>query len=129
LIDRYEENTSSLDDRILAINTLIWKWYKVWIRFLPLLPVENYKQIYSEFMAEIKQKIDFTKVSSTFVSGLLYTKSDYKNILKKYPKLDILYRLQEEKDGFIRESREQRTFFYELFSSLDKSCFICLDTK
>jgi len=38
------------------------------------------------------------KISSTFVSGLLFTKSDYNVILKKYPKLDILYRLQEERD-------------------------------
>jgi hypothetical protein len=30
------------------------------------------------------------------VSGLLYTKSDYNNILKKYPKLDVLYRLKED---------------------------------
>jgi hypothetical protein len=37
------------------------------------------------------------KISSTFVSGLLFTKSDYNNMLKKYPKLDILYKLQEEK--------------------------------
>jgi hypothetical protein len=61
------------------------------------LPVKNYQEIYAEFVEEIKQKIDIKKISSTFVSGLLYTKSDYNNILKKYPKLDILYRLQEEK--------------------------------
>jgi len=129
LIDKYEHGTSNLDDRIKAINTLVEKWYKVWLRFLPLLPVKNYKKIYTEFVEDIKNRIDIKKISSTFVSGLLYTKADYNNILKKYPKLDILYRLQEEKSWFIRESREMRDFFYNLFESLDEKCFICLDEK
>jgi len=127
LIDKYEHWTSSLDDRIEAINILLEKWYNVWIRFLPLLPVKNYKEIYTKFVKEIKQKIDYKKVKSTFVSWLLYTTWDYNNILKKYPKLDILYRLKKDDNLFVREKREVRDFFYDLFRELDKECFICLD--
>jgi spore photoproduct lyase len=129
LIDKYEHWTSNLDDRINAINILLDKGYKVWLRFLPLLPVKNYEEIYTKFVEDIKNRIEMKKISSTFVSGLLYTKWDYNNMLKKYPKLDILYRLQEEKSWFIRENREMRNFFYTLFESLDKKCFICLDEK
>jgi len=129
LIEKYEKWTSSLDSRIEAINILLSKWYNVWLRFLPLLPVKNYKEIYSEFAKDIKERIDMKKVSSTFVSWLLYTKWDYNNMLKKYPKLDILYRLKEEKDWFIREDREMRDYFYNLFRNLDEKCFICLDEK
>jgi len=129
LIDKYEIWTSSLVSRIESINILIEKWYKVWLRFLPLLPVKNYEEIYTDFVLYIKTKIDIEKISSTFVSGLLYTKSDYNNMLKKYPKLDVLYKLKEEKDWFIRESKEMRDFFYNLFKKLDEKCFICLDEK
>ncbi len=129
LIDKYEHWTSSLDERIKSINILLDKGYNVWLRFLPLLPVKNYKEIYGEFVKEINERIDMKKVSSTFVSWLLYTKSDYNNILKKYPKLDILYRLREEDWVFIREKREMRDYFYNLFRDLDKECFICLDKK
>ncbi len=129
LIEKYEKWTSSLDDRIKSINILLDKGYNVWLRFLPLLPVNNYKEIYWDFVKEIKSKIDMDKVSSTFVSGLLYTKSDYNNILKKYPKLDILYRLKEDDWVFIREKKEMRDYFYKLFRELDKKCFICLDNK
>jgi hypothetical protein len=59
----------------------------------------------------------------------LYTKSDYNNILKKYPKLDVLYRLKEDDWVFVREQKEVRDFFYKLFESLDKKCYICLDEK
>ena len=129
LIEKYENKTSSLNDRIKAINILIEKGYNVWLRFLPLLPVKDYKEIYYKFIKYIKSQIDIKKISSTFVSWLLYTKSDYNNMLKKYPKLDILYKLKEEKDWFIREDREMRDFFYNLFKSLDEKCFICLDEK
>ena len=127
LIDKYEIWTSSLESRIQAINTLLEKWYKVWLRFLPLLPVKNYQEIYTKFVDEILEKIPVEKVSSTFVSGLLYTKADYKTMLKKYPDLDILYYLQEDDDYFVRESRKVRDFFYNLFRKIDRKCFICLD--
>lgn len=127
LIEKYEFWTSSLDDRIKAINILLEKGYKVGLRFLPLLPVKNYEKIYTDFVNYIKNQIDYKKISSTFVSGLLYTKQDYKNILKKYPNLDILYMLDEDDGIFIRESRKVRDFFYNLFKELDKECFICLD--
>ncbi len=127
LIEKYEHKTSSLEQRIKAINTLTEKGYKVWLRFLPLLPVENYQEIYTKFVDEIRKNIDMKKISSTFVSWLLYTKRDYSVMLKKYPKLDILYKLKQEKDGFVRENKQLRDFFYTLFKKLDKKCFICLD--
>ena len=129
LIDKYEFGTSSLEDRIKSINILLEKDYKVGLRFLPLLPVKNYEEIYTKFVWEIKQKIDYWKISSTFVSWLLYTKSDYNTILKKYPKLDVLYRLKEDDWIFMREEKQVRDFFYSLFESLDKKCYICLDKR
>ena len=127
LIDKYEKWTSSLENRIKSINILLDKWYKVWLRFLPLLPVKNYKEIYISFVDEILEKINIEKVSSTFVSWLLYTKEDYKVMLKKYPNLDVLYYLQQDDEIFVRESRKVRDFFYNLFKKVDRKCFICLD--
>lgn len=127
LIKKYEKWTPSLDDRIKAINTLINLNYKVWLRFLPLLPVKNYEEIYKEFVEYIKKNIDIKKIHSSFASGLLYTKEDYNNILKKYPNLDVLYRLKTEKDNFVRCDRDMRNFFYNLFKDLDQNCMICMD--
>ncbi len=127
LIKKYEKWTPSLDDRIKAINKLLEHGYKVWLRFLPLLPVKNYENIYKEFVEYIKNSIDIKKIHSSFASGLLYTKEDYNNILKKYPNLDILYRLKLEKDNFVRCDRDMRNFFYNLFKDLDQNCMICMD--
>ncbi len=129
LIDKYEKWTSSLKDRIKAINLLLEKWYKVWLRFLPLLPVENYQDIYKDFVDFLKKEISFNKISSIFASGLLYTHEDYKQMLKKKPYLDVLYKLTDKDEFFIREPREYREFFYDLFEWLVKNYFICLDEK
>ena len=128
LIEKYEKWVASLDDRIQAVNILIDKWFKVWLRFLPLLPVQNYQQIYLEFIDYIKQKIPMNKVSSTFASWLLYTKADYLNILKKDPYFDLMYLLEENEDGFVREKKEIRDWFYNQFRELDQKCMICLDS-
>lgn len=127
LIDKYEKWTPCLDDRIKAINKLLEQWYKVWLRFLPLLPVKNYEQIYTEFVEYIKKNIDIKKIHSSFATGLLYTKEDYNKILKKYPRLDILHKLKLEKDDFVRCDREERDLFYKIFKDLDKNCKICMD--
>ena len=127
IVEKYEKWTASLDARINALNSLIDKWFKVWLRFLPLLPIDNYYEIYSEFISELKEKINFSKINSTFAAWLLYTKEDYKKILKKQPDLDVLYKLEDSKDWFIREKRKVRDDFYKLFKELDEKCMICLD--
>ena len=127
LIDKYEKWTSNLDSRIEAINELRKLGFKVWVRFLPLLPVQNYEEIYSEFIAYLKLKIDFCNIESSFASGLLYTKKDYNKILSKYPDLDVLHMLDLANDGFYRESKKVRNTFYKMFKDLDNNCMLCLE--
>lgn len=127
LIEKYEKWTSSLEQRVKAINILLEKWFKVWLRFLPILPVKNYKELYSEFIKYIEENIDMSKIYSSFASGLLYTKKDYNKILQKYPELDILYMLELENWDFYRESKKFRTEVYEMFKRLDKRCIFCLE--
>lgn len=129
VIWKYELKTPSLDMRIQAINKLIESWWQVWIRFLPLLEMDNYKEIYEKFLIDITKKIDFTKISSVFIWWLLYTKEDYNKILKKEPYLDLLYKLEDSRDWFVREKREVRDYFYNLFDKLikEQNCNRCLD--
>lgn len=127
LIDKYEKWSSSLDDRIKSINILLWLWFKVWLRFLPLLPVKNYEVIYRDFIVYIKDNIDIEKLYSTFTTGLLFTKKDYNKILGKYPKLDILHMLNLDEDDFYRENNSVRKKFYEMFRELDPNIKLCLD--
>lgn len=127
LIDKYEKWTSSLEARLDAIKKLQDLWFKVWVRYLPLLPVKDYEKIYEEFIELIKQKIDISKTYSSFASWLLYTKKDYNKILSKYKDLDILHMLELDNDWFYRESKKVRDNFYSMFKRLDEKCILCLE--
>jgi spore photoproduct lyase len=127
LIDKYEKWSANLDDRIDAINKLLNLWFKVGLRFIPLLPVKNYEKIYDEFVRYIKQKIDLEKIYSVFVWWLLYTKKDYNKILSKFPNLDILYVLELRDDDFYRESAKVRNTLYEMFMKLDERSKFCFE--
>ncbi len=129
LIEKYEKWTSNLKERLDSINILLEKWYNVGLRFLPLLPVKNYKYIYEKFIEHIKNTIQLEKISSVFVSWLLYTKDDYKRILKRKPDLDVLYFLEEEDDNFVRASKNFREYIYKLFLQISKEYYVCLDKK
>lgn len=127
LIDRYEKWTASLESRLNSIKKLQDLWYKVWVRYLPLLPVKDYEKIYNDFIDEISQKIDISNTYSSFASGLLYTKKDYNKILSKYKDLDILHMLELDNDWFYRESKKVRNTFYTMFKKLDDKCILCLE--
>lgn len=129
LIEKYEKWTSSLKARFWAINKLLEKWFKVWLRFLPLLPVQNYEEIYKNFLEEVKKNIPMEKIHSVFATWLLYTKMDYKKILQKNPQLDILYQLEDWWDWFFREKEKVRKKFYEIFAEFHEKTIICLDEE
>jgi spore photoproduct lyase len=85
IITTYEKWTAPLPARIKAINTLLDKNYKVWLRFLPLLPIPNYENIYKDFLTKLKKEIDIKKVHSIFIASLIYNQWDFKTMQKKNP--------------------------------------------
>ena len=84
IAEKYELWTASLDDKLNAINHLLEKWFRVGLRFLPLLPVENFQQIYSEFLDEVIYEIDTNKISSITIAPLIFNQWDYNVLMKKY---------------------------------------------
>lgn len=95
---------------------------------MPLLPVQEYKKIYSEFLQYVTQQLPMEQIFSSFAGGLLFTQSDYKKMLIKEPNADFLYRLESSQDGFWREKKQVRDDLYALFQDYIDNCFICLDT-
>lgn len=67
VVEKYEFLTPKLDARIQAINTLVNAGYKVGIRFMPLLEIPNYQQIYTQFLDTVTEQLDFQKIYSVFI--------------------------------------------------------------
>ena len=82
--EKYELWTATLDEKINAINKLLEKWFRIGLRFLPLLPIENFQTIYSDFLDEINAKVDTNKISSIALAPLIFNQWDYNILIKKY---------------------------------------------
>ncbi len=127
VISQIEIWTASLKDRLNAVNNLISAWFKVWIRFLPILPIKWSFPLYEELINKVINDIDLQKLSSIEAGSLLYTRDDYKSLLKKQPMERYLYMLWSEDGTYIRASIDFRIKMYRLFSSTFGQFHITLD--
>lgn len=130
IIRQYEHKSASLEQRMNAVNTMIDRGYKVGLRFLPLLPVPGYLDIYETFLKQVRERIPLERVHSFSIGSLLYTREDYKQMLKKIPNFDMLYRIESTTDdNFVRLPLEVRVNFYKLFEKYLGDFSVCLDGK
>ena len=84
IASQYELWTATLDQKLNAINQLLEKWFRVGLRFLPLLPVENFLEIYSKFLDEVINKLPIDKISSITIAPIIFNEWDYNVLIKKY---------------------------------------------
>ena len=119
IAEKYELWTATLDAKISTINVLLEKWFRVGLRFLPLLPVENFQQIYTDFLDEITTKVDINKVSSIAIAPLIFNQWDYNVITKKYKNdsdFSFVNNLQQNEHQLRTCSDNEISAFKKLFS-------------
>ena len=114
IAQKYELWTASLDEKLEAINQLLEKWFRVGVRFLPLLPVENFEQIYSEFLNEVVNKIKVEKISSICIAPLIFNEWDYKAIQKKSD-FEFLEKLEKNEHSLWTISKTKFFIFQKIF--------------
>jgi len=119
IINTYEKWTAPLSARIKAINTLLEKDYKVGLRFLPLLPIDNYEIIYKQFLEKLKTEIDIPKVHSIFIASLIYNQWDFKTMQKKNPNSSLWNYVKLNENGLVKLPDET----FENFSNIFKEAF------
>lgn len=83
IIQTYERATAGLDKRIDNINALLDHGWKVGIRIMPLMPVDDYKNIYTQFIQTLREKVDIGRLHSVFIGGLMFTRKDYHRMRKR----------------------------------------------
>lgn len=115
IIKSYEKWTAPLEARIKAVKLLIEKGYKVWLRFLPLLPVENYEKLYRELLQKLKAELDFSKISSIFIASLIYNPWDFKQMQKKNPNSDLRNLVHLQENGLVKVDNDIWNQFLKIF--------------
>lgn len=124
IAEKYELWTATLDEKISSINQLIDKRFRIWLRFLPLLPVKNYQTIYEEFLDEVISKIDINKIDSIAIAPLIFNQWDYNILIKKYindSDFSFIKNLEENEHQLRTCSNDEISNFKELFSNKFKN--------
>lgn len=114
IIDAFEKATPSLEKRITAMQQLLDAGRLVGVRIMPLLPVENYRDIYSRFLDYLGSCIDLHRLHSIFVGWFLLTKDDMKKMQAKNPTSRLFSRLTVEDGTLMRMAPEIREDMYRL---------------
>lgn len=94
IIRRYERKTPPLQARLNAINTLVEKGFRVGLRIIPLLPIDNAVEAYREFLGILQTSVDLSKIASVSFGTIVYTKEDLKRLQFREPDFDLLYRFE-----------------------------------
>ena len=124
IAEKYELWTATLDEKISSINQLIDKRFRIWLRFLPLLPVKNYQTIYEEFLDEVISKIDINKIDSIAIAPLIFNQWDYNILIKKYindSDFSFIKNLEENEHQLRTCWNDEISDFKELFSNKFKN--------
>ena len=116
IIRKYEKSTAPLSARIAAVKTLISRGYKVGLRFLPLLPVANYENLYRELLRNLRAEIDFSKISSVFIASLIYNPGDFKQMQKKNPNSDLWSLVRQQDSGLVKIDQPVWEHFLQIFA-------------
>lgn len=119
IIQRYEKWSAPLSARIHAITSLLDKGYKVWLRFLPLLPIDNYEKIYTDFLQSLKKELPIEKINSIFIASLIYNQGDFKQIQKKNLNSNLWNMLELHENGLVKIPDQT----FQIFVSLFKKAF------
>ena len=120
IAQNYELWTATLDQKIESINRLLEIWFRVWLRFLPLLPVDNFQQIYSDFLDEVIDKLNINKVASIAIAPLIFNQWDYNVLIRKYQKdsdFSFINNLQKNEHNLRTCSDNEISTFKKLFDS------------
>lgn len=120
IAEKYELWTADLDKKIDAINKLIENWFRVWLRFLPLLPVKDFQKIYEEFLDEVISKIKIEKIDSVTIAPLIFNEWDYNILIKKYKNdsdFSFINNLQENEHQLRTCSHSEIEAFNDIFTN------------
>ena len=124
ITEKYELWTATLNDKLNAINQLLDKWFRVGLRFLPLLPIENFQQIYSDFLDKVIDKIDINSIASITIAPLIFNEWDYNVLIKKYQNdsnFSFINNLQKNEHQLRTCSDNEKSTFKKIFTNKFKN--------
>ncbi len=89
--EKYEKRTPPLKSRLNSVKAAMQKGWEVRLCIDPIIMVDNYDQIYCEFIDELFSEIDGLRLKDVTLGVFRMNKDYFNRILKRDPKSDIYY--------------------------------------
>ncbi|BBE31323.1 deoxyribodipyrimidine photo-lyase [Tepiditoga spiralis] len=109
IIDKFEKQTPSLDLRIESINEAINKGWIPRLSIDPILKIDEFERIYSEFIEYLFQKIPANKIKDLSI-GVFRMPLDYLKRMRKSSDNFIVYYPYENINGVYTYSKEEKSY-------------------
>ncbi len=113
ICDRFEPNTPSLEDRLIAMRKCAQAGYPIRAMLMPLIPIENWQEQYSQLIDKLMNSVSLQRIT---MGGVCSYKTALSLMNQKLTKNNPLNRNMEEPskrcDGRIRYSSALRIEMY-----------------
>lgn len=118
IIDKVEIGTSKLDKRIEALIKLKKAGYKVGILIAPIILLDNYKELYKEFILYLREKLDAEFTKDIFFEMIFMTYSYVHNAIntEAFPNATKIF----DKDKFICRGKGKYMYKKEIKEEAEK---------
>ncbi len=109
IIDEYEQDTPPLKARLAAAAAAVERGWKIRLCFDPLLLVEGWQEIYSDFFEEVFSVIDASALRDISCGFFRMNESYFKQARKKHQRTDMYLLDWEKRAGIYQESPQACT--------------------
>lgn len=137
LIERFEKNTASLNERLnAAVNLAKASNCNLAFHFDPILPINNWKDDYSEVFELMKQRLKNLKIAWISLGTFRFPAGFIEKVESNYPGTELFteefYPSADGKIRYFRPFREEiYKFTFEKLNSLfpNTAIYICMETE
>lgn len=100
VIDHYEVKTPSFKQRLETMQTLLNRGYSIRLCLDPLLVFPNWKVVYKDFLYQLRDTLDFSRIRDISVGSFRISKVYLKFMRKQYPDSALIQYPYQCIDGF-----------------------------
>lgn len=112
VVKKYEAKTPSLGARVKALQSAIEDGWKVRICFDPVLRIENWKEIYGNFLESLTA-LNWEKIHDVSIGSFRMPRGYFRELKRKRPGSDLLYLPLEKSEQVVRYPDQQQQEIFD----------------
>ena len=108
IIDRYENDTPSLESRLAAALRLEKMGWNIALRIDPILLIDDFASIYSQFFEVLAENLEGARIHSITLGTFRVPADYYRRIVNMHPSEPLFAQRMSETDGLVKYTQSDR---------------------